>query len=148
MADWTGQKRAEAATVWLTSVFGVVAFLVGYARQDFGLMMKVCEEGGEGEGGERAADAVLPLAMGGSVPIPAPSLTLSPSSPLPPPPQVYGVGVVLAGAATIPDWPWLNRHPLAWLPAAGGSGGGDESGESLGVATRRATGQRRLPVIE
>ena len=56
--------------------------------------------------------------------------------------QVYGVGVALAGAATIPDWPWLNRNPLHWLPAEAAGGSGDAP------TTRRATTQRRLPVID
>jgi len=42
--DWTGQKLAESLCIYLTLGFGLVAFVVGYARQDFGLMMKVREE--------------------------------------------------------------------------------------------------------
>ena len=39
--DWTGQKLAESLCIYLTLGFGLVAFVAGYARQDFGLMMKV-----------------------------------------------------------------------------------------------------------
>lgn len=42
--DWTGQKLAESLCIYLTLGFGLVAFVVGYARQDFGLMMKVREK--------------------------------------------------------------------------------------------------------
>ena len=41
--DWTGQKLAESLCIYLTLGFGLVAFVAGYARQDFGLMMKVRE---------------------------------------------------------------------------------------------------------
>lgn len=41
--DWTGQKLAESLCIYLTLGFGLIAFVVGYARQDFGLMMKVRE---------------------------------------------------------------------------------------------------------
>ena len=41
--DWTGQKLAESLCIYLTLGFGLVAFVAGYARQDFGLMMKVGE---------------------------------------------------------------------------------------------------------
>lgn len=42
--DWTGQKLAESLCIYLTLGFGLVAFVVGYARQDFGLMMKVIQK--------------------------------------------------------------------------------------------------------
>jgi hypothetical protein len=44
--DWTGQKLAESLCIYLTLGFGLVAFVVGYARQDFGLMMKVIQKKG------------------------------------------------------------------------------------------------------
>lgn len=132
MADWAGQKRAEAMCVWLTSLFGVVGFLLGYARQDFGMMMKV-----RGRVAVRVCD--WGHSPGGGA---AEQHTQSTGIAIPPPTQVYGVGVALAGAATIPDWPWLNRSPLHWLPAEDASGSGDAP------TTRRATTQRRLPVIE
>lgn len=44
--DWNGQKLAESLCIYLTLGFGLVAFVVGYVRQDFGLMMKVNEVDG------------------------------------------------------------------------------------------------------
>lgn len=139
MADWAGQKRAEALCVWLTSLFGAAGFVLGYWRQDFGLMMKVNRRGVCACKGWRANAGKTETKR-------APPIRLiERANPHPHNPnQVYGVGVALAGAATIPDWPWLNRHPLAWLPATedAGAGGSEPAG------TRRATTQRRLPVIE
>lgn len=28
---------------------------------------------------------------------------------------IFAAGVGLACLATVPDWPWFNRHPLTWL---------------------------------
>eukprot|EP00884_Botryococcus_braunii_P018194 jgi/Botrbrau1/5058/Bobra.37_1s0023.1 len=30
--------------------------------------------------------------------------------------QIFGGGVALAAIATIPDYPWYNRHAEKWLP--------------------------------
>ena len=84
--------------------------------------------------------------------------------------QIYGAGVALTGLATIPNWPWLNRNPLTWLPVeekeekkendddkddesddGKGTPSPDEknnSSPSLKTTTRRAATQRRQPVIE
>ena len=33
--------------------------------------------------------------------------------------QIYTAGILVALLATVPDWPWYNRHPLKWRsPAA------------------------------
>ena len=83
--------------------------------------------------------------------------------------QIYGAGVAFTGLATIPNWPWLNRNPLTWLPVeekeeeekeeeekekaendedGSDAGKGNTSSPSLKTTTRRAATQRRLPVIE
>lgn len=31
--------------------------------------------------------------------------------------KIYAVGLVLDAALIVPDWPWLNKQPLQWLPA-------------------------------
>lgn len=38
--DWVGQRRAEAATLYAVVALAVLAFLAGFAAQDFLLMMK------------------------------------------------------------------------------------------------------------
>lgn len=30
--------------------------------------------------------------------------------------KIYASGLLLDAALVIPDWPWLNKHPLKWLP--------------------------------
>ena len=30
--------------------------------------------------------------------------------------KLNGAGLVLAALVVLPDWPWFNRKPLAWLP--------------------------------
>ena len=83
--------------------------------------------------------------------------------------QVYGAGVALTGLATIPNWPWLNRNPLTWLPVeekeeeekkeaegddegdadeASPSKGKTSSSPSLKTTTKRAATQRRQPAVE
>ena len=32
--------------------------------------------------------------------------------------KVYAAGLLLDAALVVPDWPWLNKHPLQWLPPA------------------------------
>ena len=81
----------------------------------------------------------------------------------------FGAGVALTGLATIPNWPWLNRNPLTWLPVEEKEekketeGEGDEEGDadeatpskeknssspSLKTTTKRAATQRRQPAVE
>lgn len=31
--------------------------------------------------------------------------------------KIYAVGLVIDAALIVPDWPWLNKEPLQWLPA-------------------------------
>ena len=86
--------------------------------------------------------------------------------------QIYGAGVALTGLATIPNWPWLNRNPLTWLPVEekeeeekedegeedgkedddndDGNEGTEKnnSSPSRKTTTRRAATQRRQPVVE
>lgn len=31
--------------------------------------------------------------------------------------KIYAGGLVLDAAVVVPDWPWLNKQPLQWLPA-------------------------------
>lgn len=75
--------------------------------------------------------------------------------------QIYGSGVAATALALIPDWPWFNRDPLAWLPVRevvaeskveGGDGSGEDEGqeeeEGEEVAASPAGRQRRLPVVE
>ncbi len=30
--------------------------------------------------------------------------------------KIYAAGLLLDAALTVPDWPWLNKAPLQWLP--------------------------------
>ena len=30
--------------------------------------------------------------------------------------KIYASGLLLDAALVIPDWPWLNKQPLRWLP--------------------------------
>ena len=30
--------------------------------------------------------------------------------------KIYASGLLLDAALVVPDWPWLNKHPLEWLP--------------------------------
>lgn len=30
--------------------------------------------------------------------------------------KIYSVGLLLDAALVVPNWPWLNKHPLQWLP--------------------------------
>ena len=30
--------------------------------------------------------------------------------------KIYAAGLLLDAALIVPDWPWLNKHPLTWLP--------------------------------
>ena len=30
--------------------------------------------------------------------------------------KIYASGLLLDAALVVPDWPWLNKHPLKWLP--------------------------------
>ena len=32
--------------------------------------------------------------------------------------KVYAVGLLLDAALVVPDWSWLNKEPLRWLPPA------------------------------
>ena len=67
--------------------------------------------------------------------------------------QVWLVGAVLAAGLCLFGWPWLRRHPVAWLPSvdapippedeAGallGDGGGDGGDDDGGGDARRAAG--------
>jgi hypothetical protein len=166
MVDWAGQKLAEAVCLYLTSLFGAAGFLLGYWRQDFALMMKVGGMCG-GRGGRAARAGARRSAARGAARRPG-SIAIAVAAPgswyatggaarsrealrggkptdppsLSPLLQVYAAGVALAGAATIPDWSWLNKNPLPWRPA-------DTAPDSLlPPGTRRASNQRRLPVIE
>jgi len=147
--DWTGQKRAEAACLYAVVILGVIAFVVGFASQDFLLMMKVRRGGAE----RRRARSLPPFDL--RVLNLPPSLFHS---------QIYGSGVAATALALIPDWPWFNRDPLTWLPVRevvaeskveGGVETEEEDGEEEDageeVAASPAGGrqrQRRLPVVE
>lgn len=39
--DFKGQKLSEAAAVWIVTVAAILAFLVGYIKQDFCAMMSL-----------------------------------------------------------------------------------------------------------
>ena len=30
--------------------------------------------------------------------------------------KIYTAGLLLDAALVVPDWPWLNKRPLEWLP--------------------------------
>ena len=30
--------------------------------------------------------------------------------------KIYAFGLLLDAAFVVPNWPWLNKHPLEWLP--------------------------------
>lgn len=30
--------------------------------------------------------------------------------------KIYASGLLLDAALVVPNWPWLNKHPLEWLP--------------------------------
>ena len=39
--DFHGQKLAETLSLWIVTIAAVLAFVYGYAQQDFGAMMKL-----------------------------------------------------------------------------------------------------------
>jgi signal peptidase complex subunit 1 len=39
--DFKGQQLSERASQIILTICGIIAFIVGYAQQDFGIMMKI-----------------------------------------------------------------------------------------------------------
>ena len=39
--DFKGQQLSERASQIIITICGIIAFIVGYAQQDFGIMMKI-----------------------------------------------------------------------------------------------------------
>lgn len=36
--------------------------------------------------------------------------------------KIYAAGLLLDAILIVPDWPWLNTHPLKWLPPTSDQG--------------------------
>ena len=48
--------------------------------------------------------------------------------------KIYVAGLLLDAAVVVPDWPWLNKEPLQWLPAVA-----DQSRENQQTNGKRRT---------
>lgn len=56
---------------------------------------------------------------------------------------VFGGSCLVAALATLPDWPFYNRHPTQWLPpkeGAAASGGGAKRSSPRGGGSASASG--------
>lgn len=152
--------------MWIITVAAVLAFLYGYARQDFQVRRRLgwhqssrCTLAAAAGlcCGLRAvavqhccpATALACCAAAGRwlhmTPSPTPLPTLP--TPLQPPPPVQAMmalftgGCTVAFVATVPDWPAFNKHPIAWLPPKeqlAKRGGGGNGGGERGAGARGA----------